>query len=312
MSEVVRKYATDETFREVANLLFGDDQNELVSKISAEQKKRERTQARVGLASNIVGIGAGVAGTREAMKEPRLRGKVGSVHKPEAIRITRGGKYAAGGLLGLQIGNLAGDAVANRVLARSAKDPKKKVSKMNPVGSDLSSPGALKRGALKRINETPQINATKVAVGRKAKDKLGKSVTWEGEISKVDEDKRQVFGWASIVEVNGEPVADLQGDIIGLEEIEKSAYDYVIKSRKGGDMHRRNHDDTPVHSSDMIESFLVTPEKIAKMGLPEGSLPIGWWVGYQVNDDDAWNLVKSGKRTAFSIHGRGHRTPVED
>lgn len=61
--------------------------------------------------------------------------------------------------------------------------------------------------------------------------------------------------------------------------------------------------------ADMIESFLVTPEKIEKMGLPE-SMPLGWWVGYQINDDATWNDVKSGKLTGFSVHGRGKRTPV--
>jgi hypothetical protein len=139
-------------------------------------------------------------------------------------------------------------------------------------------------------------------------------VTWTGVIAKVDADKRQVFGWASVSRINGEDVVDLQGDVVPIEEIEKSAYKYVIESRKGGDMHRRvkKFDDgtVPHHTADMIESFVVTPEKLEKMGLPSDALPHGWWVGYHVNDDEQWALVKSGKRAGFSIHGSGTRTPV--
>lgn len=135
-------------------------------------------------------------------------------------------------------------------------------------------------------------------------------ILWEGEISKMDTDKRQVFGWASVVEVNGEPVHDLQGDYISADEIEKAAYTYVQKSRKGGDNHRRNGEE-PHHASDMIESMMFTPEKVEKMGLAPGSVPTGWWVGYQVHDDDLWSEVKKGKRTNFSIHGRGKRRDAD-
>lgn len=136
-------------------------------------------------------------------------------------------------------------------------------------------------------------------------------VTWTGVIAKVDPDKRQVFGWASISAINGEEVIDLQGDIVPIEEVEKSAYRYVIESRKGGDMHKRvSKQDEPLHTADMIESFVVTPEKLEKMGLEPDALPHGWWVGYHVNDDAQWNMVKSGERKGFSIHGSGKRTAV--
>jgi len=57
---------------------------------------------------------------------------------------------------------------------------------------------------------------------------------------------------------------------------------------------------------------MVTPEKLQKMGLPEGSLPIGWWVGYKISDQDVWEGVKKGKYTQFSVHGKGRRTILED
>lgn len=137
-----------------------------------------------------------------------------------------------------------------------------------------------------------------------------KSIVWKGEISKVDEDKFQVFGWASIVSMNGVPVVDTQGDLIEEGEMEKSAYEYVIKSRKGGDQHKRTDDGQAFHASDLIESFVVTEEKKQKLGLPD-DMPVGWWVGFKVNNDDTWRKVKNGEVTGFSIHGRGKREPID-
>lgn len=136
-------------------------------------------------------------------------------------------------------------------------------------------------------------------------------VTWAGEFSKMDEDKHQVFGWASIVEIDGQPIVDRQGDWIEPAEIEKAAYKYVLESRKGGHQHRRTDDDQPFHASDMIESIVFTPEKIEKMGLPD-DFPVGWWVGYKVHDGETWEKVKKGDITGFSIHGKGKRKAVSE
>lgn len=157
-----------------------------------------------------------------------------------------------------------------------------------------------------------KMQQSKQEKGQYVTNPFGKSITWEGEISKVNDEKRQVFGWCSVSEVDGEPVLDHQGDYVPIEEMEKSAYEYVIKSRKGGDMHSRVKKDwkldEPLHVSDMIESFVVTPEKLAQMGLEPNALPAAWWVGFKVNDDNVWDMVKNGERLAFSIHGSGKRT----
>ena len=134
----------------------------------------------------------------------------------------------------------------------------------------------------------------------------GPQVTWTAEISKRDDEKRQVFGFAMVTHIDGEPVVDLQGDYTPLEEIEKAAYTYVIESRKGGDMHERDGEN-PRHTADLVESFVVTPEKLEKMGLDPDAIPHGWWVGFKVNDDKQWEMVKSGERSGFSIHGSGRR-----
>jgi hypothetical protein len=193
---------------------------------------------------------------------------------------------------------------------------------MSPGQSDVHVNGS--GGRLKRIERKAEsytnslgktpiprlINPKKNGVVVDNTDAMSKSdddfdITWAGEFAKADEDKRQVFGWASIVEVDGQPVVDRQGDWISPEEIEKAAYQYVLNSRKAGHQHKRDGDQ-PFHAGDMIESFVMTPEKVEKMGLPD-STPIGWWVGYKIHDDDAWQKVKKGEVTGFSIHGRGKR-----
>jgi hypothetical protein len=106
----------------------------LTKEQKAEQKKN-RTQARVGLGSNVLGLTAGAAATGAALRDTRLKegGKVAQrlyslgekIPKPIQRlndRLGVKGKAAlAGGALALQAGNMGGDVVANRVLSRSAK-----------------------------------------------------------------------------------------------------------------------------------------------------------------------------------------------
>lgn len=129
-----------------------------------------------------------------------------------------------------------------------------------------------------------------------------------GEVSKVDGEKQLVFGWASVSKLaNGEVVVDKQGDVLdNLDDVERVAYDFVIESRDGGEMHVRKGVST------LVESFVSTPEKREKMGIPEGVIPDGWWVGFKVQNPQVWEAVKKGKYRMFSVHGTGMRKAMED
>ena len=128
-----------------------------------------------------------------------------------------------------------------------------------------------------------------------------------GTIVKLDEEKQLVFGWASIIkDVHGKVLLDRQEDFIDSEdELEKSAYDYVLKSRDGGEMHIRKGVST------MIESVVLSEEKQKALGIPAGVVPIGWWVGFKVTDSRVWGEVKKGGYIGFSVHGTGKRNPTE-
>lgn len=137
----------------------------------------------------------------------------------------------------------------------------------------------------------------------------GLEIVWSGEFSKYDVAKRQAFGWASVVEIDGKPVVDLQGDFITPEDLEDAAYSYVTKSRIGGTQHARDELDRPIQAGHLIESVVFTDEKVEKMGLP-ADFPRGWWTGFQYEPGRTWDDIEKGLKTGFSVHGRGKRVPV--
>ena len=127
-------------------------------------------------------------------------------------------------------------------------------------------------------------------------------------IFKTDSDKRLVFGWASIsITVNGEQLEDRQKDIIDPEDLEEAAYEYVLNFRDTGE----EHNPTMRKKGKLVESCVLTAEKQKAMGIPEGAVPVGWWIGFKIEDDAAWERVKNGQYRMFSIEGKANREPVE-
>lgn len=125
-----------------------------------------------------------------------------------------------------------------------------------------------------------------------------KALAADRAILKVDEEQRMVFGWASVAMLDAnEPVVDLQGDTIAGPTLEKAAYEYVRRYRTVNDMHRGGA------VGDLVESFVLTPEKLKAMGLQRAGAPeVGMWVGYKL-DETEWAAFKRGERPMFSIEG---------
>ncbi len=127
------------------------------------------------------------------------------------------------------------------------------------------------------------------------------------KIAKSDDDKHLAFGWANVaIRADGEEIEDWQEDIIEPEELENAAYQYVLLFREGGEMHERGG------AAVLVESVVFTEEKMQAMGIPAGTLPIGWWIGFKVTDEDVWEKVKDGTYPMFSIEGEAERVEVED
>jgi hypothetical protein len=127
--------------------------------------------------------------------------------------------------------------------------------------------------------------------------------------TKTDDEKRLVFGWANVaVRTDGEQIVDLQQDMIDPEDLEDAVYEYVLDFRDGGE----EHDPNRRQIASLVESCVFTPDKLKAMGLDADSVPLGWWIGFHVDDDDAWAKIKDGTYRMFSIEGQGTRVPVED
>lgn len=124
-------------------------------------------------------------------------------------------------------------------------------------------------------------------------------------IAKSHDEQRIVFGYASVSQrSDGKEFADLQGDITGAEELEKGAYAFMHDYAAGGEMHQGE----PIGK--VVESFVVTSEKLKAMGLlakeVSNVIPTRWWVGIKVSPE-AFAKVKSGQYRMFSVQGKAER-----
>ena len=153
------------------------------------------------------------------------------------------------------------------------------------------------------LNEMLGHTKPKAAPVRKIAE-LGKD-----QISLVEEGptKTKVFGWASVAFTeDGSQVLDLQGHMIDVDELEKAAYKFVAKAgvRPSGEMHKSDP------SGNLIESVVMTPEKRDAMGISSDSIPVGWWVGFEM-PSEVIAKVLDGTYGMFSIEGRGILEPVD-
>lgn len=95
---------------------------------------------------------------------------------------------------------------------------------------------------------------------------------------------------------------DLQGDFMSAEEIEKTAHNYLIKSRVVGATHAKPMD------AQVVESY-IAPQDLEFTGqygtqkVKQGS----WILGIKVSDPKEWQKVLSGEYTGFSVGGFGLR-----
>lgn len=124
-------------------------------------------------------------------------------------------------------------------------------------------------------------------------------------IAKMNDDQHLVFGWANVsITEDGDIPLDWQGDVTAPQVLEKAAYQYVLKNKGTGEMHQG---DTVGY---LVESVMMTKQKMAAMGIPEGVVPEGWWIGFYVPDDEVVAKIKNGTYKMFSIQGKAKRLKV--
>ena len=117
-----------------------------------------------------------------------------------------------------------------------------------------------------------------------------------------------VFGWANVtVQEDGTTPFDWQGDIIDTEVLETAAYNFVLNH---GIANQEHEYDT--ECGWLVESMMFTKEKMAALGITEGTIPEGWFVGFYIPDADVYKKVLDGEYNMFSIEGCACRVPLDD
>lgn len=126
-------------------------------------------------------------------------------------------------------------------------------------------------------------------------------------ITKIDEDQRLAFGWLYVTrKADGSQVVDHSGETISIDELERAGYGFVLNSRRAKAMH------AGADVGRLAELLVSTPEKRAAMGVPDGILPDGIWLGVKVDEDEAWAGVKSGRYKMFSLGGKAIRRALAE
>lgn len=124
-----------------------------------------------------------------------------------------------------------------------------------------------------------------------------------GEITKVDDEARVVYGWASVIRKGGRTQIDTQGDVIPDDVMEAAAWDFLKHAGVGCVMHARDPAGSPIKVGSCVASFPLTAVTKAAFGI-ESDID-GWMFGMHVTDDGVWKMVKAGELKGFSIGGKG-------
>lgn len=131
------------------------------------------------------------------------------------------------------------------------------------------------------------------------------SIDIDFEFYKSREDERLVSGWASVsVNADGSLPLDWDDDIITPETLEKAAIDFMLDYRDSGVMHEGDSVGT------VVESIVFTKEKQEALGIPDGVMPVGWFITVKVHDAETFAKVKNHTYKMFSIQGTCTRTKL--
>jgi hypothetical protein len=126
--------------------------------------------------------------------------------------------------------------------------------------------------------------------------------------TKTDISKRMAYGWASVIEKDGEQVVDHEGDVISESELIKAAQDFMINYRQSKDLHLLSSQDGLGNVGEVVESIILTKDIQKALGIDLNQ--VGWFIGVKISDEGVLQKVKSGEYAAFSIGGSGVREPI--
>ena len=119
---------------------------------------------------------------------------------------------------------------------------------------------------------------------------------FKAEILKYSNEERLVHGWAYVSTVGGQISLDHSGEFIRPDMVEKAATEFMIDARVAKAMH------TGPQVGEVVHSLPLTKSIADALGIQSDKE--GWIIAMKIHDDTVWELVKTGKLSAFSIGGR--------
>ncbi len=138
--------------------------------------------------------------------------------------------------------------------------------------------------------------------GRLGRLKRERSQTMTATVAKAAPTGKTVWAWASVIEEDGKPVIDHQGDMISEAELEKAFDGFMENSRDVGLMHNS------VGHGRVTQGLVFTKELQQALGIDLGR--VGSLVKIQVDDPEVQKRVASGELRELSIGGTGKRKKI--
>jgi hypothetical protein len=119
------------------------------------------------------------------------------------------------------------------------------------------------------------------------------------QIVKAEPMKQLVYGWFSVIEKDGVPVVDVEGDVISEDDLLHLVHTFNAGPR----ISKLNHDGQPVGR--VVELACLTRDVQKAMGCQLDRA--GAWGCSHIEDPGAWARVLSGEFTGFSWDGLSKR-----
>lgn len=152
-------------------------------------------------------------------------------------------------------------------------------------------------GVLGRLLRGEPVRVVVKGAGDQAQRQPDQAVSFD--IRKLNEDKRLAYGWASVIEKEGAPVIDTQGDIITEHDLVTFAHLFKIGGYGGKIMHQGERE------AELMETAVFTKDIQEALGIDLGF--VGWWVCFYYPKVETWARIKSGELPMFSIAGKARR-----
>ena len=126
----------------------------------------------------------------------------------------------------------------------------------------------------------------------------------KGNFTKIDKKHKVCYGWAYVCEKGETTIVDHSGDTWPIEELEKTAHEFVIGCRVGKELH------SGTEKAVLVESLVFTEEVQKALGIDLGKC--GWFVGFRILDEEVLEKIATGEYAMFSIGGNGNRDVIEE